>query len=190
MAYTPVPAVAAGDTIDEVFIYTYWVDNMAAGVPDIFSTKGQLAVGLDVDEVGVLNVGTDGEVLHADSTQALGVIWKNINAIYRRQGGSATNWNSQGSTNYTPANSLIQVGTGRVPFAVSATGNKEITFPVAYSAVPIVLITLISIPLTYAIDRLQVGLETTTRFFTYVELDSTLASGSVDFNWMAIGPAS
>ncbi len=73
--YTPVPAVSAGDWIDEVFINTYWVDNFAAGVPDVFSAKGQLAVGLGVDSMGILNVGADGTILVADSTQALGVRW-------------------------------------------------------------------------------------------------------------------
>lgn len=76
--YTPVPAVSAGDWIDEVFINTYWVDNMAAGVPDVFTAKGQLPVGLGVDSLGVLNVGVDGDVLMADSTQALGMKWMNL----------------------------------------------------------------------------------------------------------------
>lgn len=76
MAYTPVPAVAADDWIDEIFINTYWVDNMAAMVPDVFSAKGQLAVGLGVDTMGVLNVGSNGKVLMADSTQTLGMKWE------------------------------------------------------------------------------------------------------------------
>ena len=76
MAYTPVPAVAADDWIDEIFINTYWVDNMAASVPDVFSAKGQLAVGLGVDSMGVLNVGSNGKVLMADSAQTLGMKWE------------------------------------------------------------------------------------------------------------------
>ncbi len=86
MAYTPVPAVSAGDWIDEVFINTYWVNNMAAGVPDVFSAKGQIAVGLGVDSMGVLNVGTDGDVLMADVAQTLGVKWTNLlNSIFGPQ---------------------------------------------------------------------------------------------------------
>lgn len=76
MPYTPVPVVAAGDWIDEVFINTYWVDNMAAGVPDVFTAKGQLAVGTGVDSMGVLSVGTNGYALVADSAEALGVKWE------------------------------------------------------------------------------------------------------------------
>ncbi len=75
MPYTPVPAVSAGDWIDEVFINTYWVDNMAAGVPDVFTAKGQLPVGLGVDSMGILNAGANGTILEADSTQTTGLKW-------------------------------------------------------------------------------------------------------------------
>lgn len=75
MPYTPVPAVSAGDWIDEVFINTYWVDNMAAGVPDVFTAKGQLPVGLGVDSMGILNVGADGTILSADSAEVTGLKW-------------------------------------------------------------------------------------------------------------------
>lgn len=78
MAYIPVPSVAAGDWIDEIFINTYWRDNMAAGVPDVFSAKGQMAIGLGVDSMGVLNVGADGDVLMADAAQTLGMKWTNL----------------------------------------------------------------------------------------------------------------
>lgn len=78
MGYTPVPAVIAGDMIDEVFIMTYWVDNMAAQAPDVFSAKGQMIIGSGVDAMGVLNVGANETVLFADSSQALGVKWAAI----------------------------------------------------------------------------------------------------------------
>ncbi len=78
MAYTPVPAVAAGDWIDEVFINTYWVDNMAAGLPDAFTAKGQLPIGLGVDSMGILAVGANGTVLTADSAEATGIKWSEL----------------------------------------------------------------------------------------------------------------
>lgn len=86
MPYTPVPTVAAGDWIDEIFINTYWRDNMAASIPDVFSAKGQLAVASDVNAMGVLNVGLNGSVLVADSAQSLGVKWEHLlNQIYTPQ---------------------------------------------------------------------------------------------------------
>jgi len=87
MAYTPVPSVAAGDWIDEIFINTYWRDNMAASVPDVFSAKGQMAVGSGVDTMGVLNVGANGTIIVADSVQSLGVKWDYLlNQIYAQEG--------------------------------------------------------------------------------------------------------
>jgi len=82
MAYTPVPSVIAGDWIDEVFINTYWVDNMAAGVPDVFTTKGQLAVALGTDSMGVLSVGANNKVLMADSAQTLGMLWGDVAVLF------------------------------------------------------------------------------------------------------------
>lgn len=78
MSYTPVPVIAAGDTIDEVFINTYWVDNMAASVPDVFSAVGQIVVGSGVDEMGILNVGANNTVLVADALAVLGMKWGEV----------------------------------------------------------------------------------------------------------------
>lgn len=73
--YTPVPVVMAGDWIDEVFINTYWGDNMAAGVPDIFTAVGDLAIGSGPDSAGVLPVGSNGQLLVVDSSEPLGIKW-------------------------------------------------------------------------------------------------------------------
>jgi hypothetical protein len=56
--------------------------------------------------------------------------------FYRRQGGSATNWRVAGATAYTPTAVRMQGG------HFEATGTQEtITFPVAFSYTPLVLIT-------------------------------------------------
>jgi hypothetical protein len=187
--YTPVPTVAANDWIDEIFINTYWGDNMAASVPDVFSAKGQLPVGSGVDEMGVLNVDSNGKVLTADSTQPLGVTWKEILIVANRQGGSPTIWNSQGTANYIPENSRLQVGAGRVPFVASAVGNVTITFPVLFANVPIVMVTSRAIPIANGLKRFYVGNESASAFTLFVELDSS-TTNNLDFNWMAIGPTS
>jgi hypothetical protein len=57
-----------------------------------------------------------------------------VPAVNRRQGGSASNWTTAGTTSYTPARSIIQCG------ARAATiGNTSvvITFPVAYNDPPL-----------------------------------------------------
>lgn len=100
--YTPVPIVSAGDWIDEVFINTYWGDNMAAGVPDIFSAIGDLAVGSGSDAAGILPIGSNGQLLVADATQPLGMKWgmllRTVLAMSGPQSLSGTtliNWNQE-----------------------------------------------------------------------------------------------
>lgn len=65
--------------------------------------------------------------------------------IYRRQGGSATAWNTSGSTNYTPGGVKIQGGAVSVSFSSSATSNlATVTFPSAFTNIPIALLTTFS----------------------------------------------
>lgn len=45
MSYTPVPTYVTGDLFTAANANTYWRDNFAAGVPDIFEAAGDLAVG-------------------------------------------------------------------------------------------------------------------------------------------------
>jgi len=74
MAYTPMTPKSSGDIPDE----NDWndiVDNFGAGVPDIFTTKGDLAVASAADAAGRLAVGSNGQLLTADSAQSLGLKW-------------------------------------------------------------------------------------------------------------------
>lgn len=72
MAYVPLTTVADGDTI-----LTAWgnqvKDNFAAGVPDIFTTKGDIAVASGADTASRLAAGADFRVLHAMSSATLGL---------------------------------------------------------------------------------------------------------------------
>lgn len=188
--YTPVPSVAAGDWIDEIFINTYWVDNMAAGLPDLFSAKGQMAVGLGVDDMGILDVGADEAVLHADSSQALGVAWREIVLISQRQGNSATNWNTQGTINYTPANARILVGAGQISFSGTNSASMLVTYPTAFAYSPIILLTArAAVVGGQKVDNLYTGNEIASRFYAFANLGG-IATGTLDFFWMAIGPRS
>ena len=190
MSYTPVPAVAAGDWIDEVFINTYWVDNMAAGVPDVFTAKGQLAVGTGVDSMGVLSVGMDNSVLHADSTQASGLIWKNVEKIYRRQGNSATDWNVTGTVTYTPASTQnMQLGAVNIPnintaFNTWYYGDATVTFPVAYTNKPLIFCTYINLVANSIMGIIATSI--TISGFT-VRAIANATSANQNVAWLAIG---
>lgn len=186
MAYTPVPAFFVDDIIDEIFLNTFWRDNMAAGVPDIFSAKGDLPVGLGVDSVGVLPVGTNDQVLAADSSQATGLKWKDLKTVTNRQGGNATNWNTQGTTNYVPASSQMQVGVRNVTANTASGsifhGNTTVTFPVAFSAVPVVF----ACSLDGFFDLREVSASPTASQVTLVII-SAINNLTTAIAWMAIG---
>lgn len=75
MAYSALPAKAAGDTIT----VTNWDnirDNFAAGVPDVFTTKGDLAAATAADTATRFGVGNDDDTLVADSGAATGLAWQ------------------------------------------------------------------------------------------------------------------
>lgn len=63
MAYSPVPLVMAGDWIDEVFINTYWRDNMAASWP--FTTTGDMEYAASGSTLSRLGIGALGTLLRS-----------------------------------------------------------------------------------------------------------------------------
>jgi hypothetical protein len=85
MAYTAVPSKSTGDLWTAADHNTYIKDNFAASVPDIFTTKGDLAVATSSATATRLAVGTDDQVLVADSGEASGVKWADLgNIAYAR----------------------------------------------------------------------------------------------------------
>jgi hypothetical protein len=75
MAYNTPPTKSTGDTFTATEFNTYIRDNFAAGVPDIFTTKGDLVVATGPNVGTRLGIGSNGQRLVADSTQATGVKW-------------------------------------------------------------------------------------------------------------------
>ncbi len=189
--YTPVPAVAAGDWIDEIFINTYWVDNMSAGLPDQFSAVGQLAIGAGVDSMGILNVGANGQMLMADSAEALGIKWSTGLSVTKRQGGSASDWSVGGTTNYAPAAPKIQMGmvaSFSLPLLSGSTygAGVTVTFPDAFANKPLVLASFIA-PASFAAQILstQIGSVTASQVQFYAFGSGAGLSASI--SWIAIG---
>lgn len=92
MAYTPVPEKNTGDTWTAADHNTYVRDNFAAGVPDIFTAKGDLAAATAADVAGVLAIGADGALLTAAAAQATGLSWATPNTarVYAKYKVSAT----------------------------------------------------------------------------------------------------
>lgn len=78
MAYTAVPTQNTGDLWTAANHNTYIRDNFAAGVPDIFTAKGDLAVATAANTATNRAVGTNGQILTADSAESDGVKWASI----------------------------------------------------------------------------------------------------------------
>lgn len=80
MAYNAVPTKSAGNTWTHTENNTYIKDNFAAGVPDIFTTKGDLAVATGADAATRLGVGSNGQVLTAASGETSGIKWQALHS--------------------------------------------------------------------------------------------------------------
>ena len=111
------------------------------------------------------------------------IVGDRVPQFYRRQGGSATDWNVKGTTNYTPSGGIrIQSGVVDIVFS-SGAATASITFPQSFSAKPIIFLTS------------QTG---THQSVTYDALANTSAvdikgvsgtfSGTLQVAWLAIGP--
>ena len=70
------PALTAGDVLE---IITFTAFDLSTAIPNtIFDAKGDLIAASGADTAGKLSVGTDGQVLTAASTTALGLTWTTI----------------------------------------------------------------------------------------------------------------
>lgn len=109
--------------------------------------------------------------------------------FYRLQGANLSNWSTGGSNNLTPSAVRAQGGSVSGSTALGGGGYSSvgITFPVAFSAAPLVFATLErDTGSTSYNTNLLVGNITTTGFTIYVQ--SSDASVSFIVRWLAIGP--
>lgn len=112
--------------------------------------------------------------------------------IYRRQGGNATDWNTQGTNNYTPSSGRIQAGSIVVPDS-SGVGQSfvDIVFPVAYSAAPLVF-ACAKTPGDTTEERgtiVSCGTPSATGFTIHCQrYDDAEFTADSYVNWWAIGP--
>lgn len=73
-------------TVGQTFIYydNSWVSDsppLIDSVTERIGAKGDIIVALDADSVDVLNLGTNGQALVVDTTQALGVKWSSVGDV-------------------------------------------------------------------------------------------------------------
>lgn len=94
----------------------------------------------EADERAWARVQTAGIALDAVDDTIAG---NRVPQFYRRQGGDANNWNTHGTTTYTPGAVRMQAGAVSVSnVSANSFATVTVTFPVAFSQVPMVLCSL------------------------------------------------
>lgn len=110
--------------------------------------------------------------------------------VYRRQGGSLTDWMSAGTTNYTPGETIIQCGIVNVTYT-SGTGTGAVTFGTAFAQPPHVQLTTYNAASSTK-RKILASVESATASVltirTYLTDEGT-GSSSVEIFWLAIGQA-
>jgi len=100
-----------------------------------------------------------------------------VPALTRRQGGSATIWDTEGTTDYTPTTVRMACGVKEV-----SGDGVQVTFAVAFSFAPVVIVSIIN---ENSPDKvISVSNVQTTGFNCEIEGAAT----TLDFAWLAIGP--
>ena len=106
--------------------------------------------------------------------------------IDQRQGGSSTDWSSDGTTSFIPSLAIVQVGTRTS--AIGATdGEISITFPTAFSDKPVIITQCYDGEGLYSYTCIIKSL-TASGFVGVVVLGDDTKTNGVDVYWMAIGP--
>lgn len=108
--------------------------------------------------------------------------------IARRQGGSSSDWSIAGSSNYTPGETIRQMGAIQVTYS-SGSGTATVTFPTPFSAPPHIQLTTfnnVSSTRRKILATVESVTATTLVIRTYLTDESTTSS-NVDIYWMAIG---
>lgn len=112
--------------------------------------------------------------------------------FYRRQGGNASNWNTVGTTTYTPTTVRMQAGIVAVPISIGQnSGSTSVTLPVAFSNEPLVLVSIIDDSgAGFAATVQNTGLSASqfTAVIYYVLGTGAPTTTSINVAWMAIGP--
>lgn len=208
-----IPSAAAGLTrIDRIVIRADWggfnvsahriagTDHANPTPPAITQTSGTtydiLCVQVEVDDAGNCTVTgektfaaapVDGVTLE-ESGGSLRIkndgvddtkVGNRVPQFYRRQGGSATDWSAPGSGNHTPGAVRMQAGA-----AAALASSVSVTFPTAFSQIPIVYLTNSS----GNVVILRVSSVSASGFTANAHNHDGTPASAIGINWLAIGP--
>lgn len=105
-----------------------------------------------------------------------------------RRGGSATDWHSPGTTNYTPTSVKVQTGVVNFNAIDEPSGSRyyqsiSVTFPEAFTYTPMILCSMA----TVFTDKLMVVTASPSTTGATIYVVSTAIAAGYRVSWMAIG---
>lgn len=134
-----------------------------------------------VDGTKIEDSAVDTEHIAADSVDDTKA-GNRVPQFYRRQGGDTTDWDTAGTTAYTPSAVRMQGGVKAWTGSASE-GTLTVTFPVAFSAKPLVFVA----PITPATIVTSIQAALTTSVNIYWRDTEGGAATTVNISWLAIG---
>lgn len=189
-----IPSSAGGTTrIDRIVLRADWAnfnvsvyriagtDHASPSVPAITQTSGTT---YDVKLYQAL-VNSSGTVTLTDERTLAS------NNLMYRQGGSATSWVTNGTGSYVPPSVRMQCGTIRVSLGGGDRfATTVVTYPVAFSQIPIVNCTILYATGAISGDVLVPEVQTPLDhgFTAAVRRTGTGVAVDIDLYWIAIGP--
>ena len=142
------------------------------------------SVNLNKIETGIETAQATAEVAQIDATSALA-----RKLVAKRQGGNVTDWNVSGITNYTPNLPSLQVGISS-DVAVSTLisgyyqGSVSITFPTAYTNIPLVIVSINNNNTSSAIAIAEISALSKTAVTIRIKSNAAISANAA---WIAIG---
>jgi hypothetical protein len=105
----------------------------------------------------------------------------------RRKGGDATHWDNTGTTDYTPTSVRQQAGSVHWTGAGASTGQIIVTFPVAFSARPLVMVNAWDSANSKALPGWAVVSSASQMSLRWSDPNGGTLT-NVDLQWFAVGP--
>ena len=167
-AGTP-PSVTQSAAIWEISLATFYFDDSTNTVSALTDTRDFVETPFEVRDDSI------------DDTKA----GNRVPQFYRRQGGDTNNWQVPGTTSYTPSAVRMQAGVKYWTGSSASSGSLVVTFPVAFSYLPVVFANVLgdsySHSITIAITPTSV--QTATIYWKDHDGPQTV----LQFKWLAVG---
>lgn len=185
MARSAIPLYVTNQLVTAAHSNTYWRDNESAHW--VGTTPGDVDYYTAATTKSRLAIGTAGQ-LQKVNAGATAPEWGG--AVLKRQGGSATDWNTIGITDYTPDNGLIQCGAVNIVVNNANSGSVAVTFPQAYTNKPLVQVSYLDMSgdLGMGVYVITFGLaaQANTGFTTVINFSANSTTTFAVY-WMAVG---